>query len=212
MEQSIAISSLLMILTMLATAAMAIAGVLQAIRTRFDPFGAAVLALITAVGGGTVRDLLLGAAPVFWITDLTYIATVIPVVIVGVFFARKMRKGGGNRLKWLSYFDAIGLGLFTILGVIKALEFGVNPMIAVILGCITGVVGGMLRDILCGEQPIVLKEGLYATFSLLGGAMFIISSEFLSQNLSALLAFGFIVIGRAIAIQSELSLNKLDSK
>ncbi len=209
MQSIFLVDSLLLVLTVAATAVMAISGVIQAARTHFDAFGAGVLAMISAVGGGTVRDLLLGATPVFWVTDLVYIATILPVVVIGVFAVKAMSEGQGARMRWLNYFDAVGLGLFTLLGAHKALAFEVHPIIAVLLGCVTGVMGGMLRDVLCGEQPIVLKEGLYATWSLLGAAAFVLLLPFMSLHLSGLLAFAVIVIGRVVAIRRGSSLRPL---
>ncbi|MFT5260357.1 MAG: putative membrane protein YeiH [Gammaproteobacteria bacterium] len=209
MEPMLDINPLIVFLTVLATAVMAVTGVIQAVRSEFDPFGAMVLAFISAVGGGTVRDLLLGASPVFWVTDLIYITTVVPVVLVALFFAHKMKSGGGKRMRWLSYIDAIGLALFSVLGVLKALEYGVHPVIAVMLGCVTGVFGGILRDVFCGEKPIVLQQDLYATIAILGGGLLVLLNQLLSIEASSLIAFIFIIVGRAYAIKAQLSLSSL---
>ena len=193
---SLHLPGILTILTVLATATMAVTGVIQALRHEYDPLGAGVLALITAVGGGTVRDLLLGATPVFWITDLIYISTVIPVVMVSYLFVRQLRAGSGRRERILNYIDAIGLALFTLLGVQKSLGFDVHPLIAVMMGCITGTAGGILRDVLCGEKPVVLRQDLYATLSLAGGAIYLFLATVIPLQVAMLLSFGFIVLSR----------------
>lgn len=206
------IHTLITSLTVVATATMAVTGVIQAIRHQFDPLGAGVLALITAVGGGTLRDILLGATPVFWITDQIYIATVVPVVVIGVVFANRMHAGGGRRERLLNHIDAIGLALFTIVGVQKALEFGVPPVIAIILGAITGVAGGMIRDLLCNEKPVVLREDFYASLSLLGGALFVVLNYFQPLEISSLVSFIFMVLGRFLVLRKSISLPSLGKK
>ena len=192
----ITLDSIVIILTVLATSVMALTGAIQAVRNDFDPFGAAVLALVTAVGGGTLRDLLLGATPVFWMSNLIFVATAAPLGLVGYAIGTRLNAGGGRRLRILNYIDAVGLALFTLLGLQKALEYGMSPVIAVILGCITGVAGGMIRDILCGEQPIVLKKDLYATVSLLGGGLYLGLVELLPVDISSVLSFTFILLLR----------------
>jgi uncharacterized membrane protein YeiH len=183
-------------LTVLATAVMAASAAIQGARQGFDPFGATVLALVTAVGGGTLRDILIGRFPVFWIKDLTYLAVAVPVALVVFFAAKRMRAGGGRRLRLLLYLDAVGLALFTLVGVQVALSFGVTPVIAVILGCTTGVAGGMIRDVLCGLQPSILKEDLYATISLAGGGIYVIWREALDPEAGLMTAFALMTIAR----------------
>lgn len=208
-ENYLTIQTLIIILTIIATAAMAATGVIQAYRHNFDPLGAGVLALITAVGGGTLRDLLLGATPVFWITDLVYVATVVPVAIFCVVFARYLKSGHGRRAHLLNYIDAIGLALFTILGIQKSIDLGVHAVIAILLGAVTGIAGGMIRDILCGEPPVVLRADLYTTISLLGGGLFVVLVHYLSFNVSSLVAFVFIVSSRSWVIYRGISLPTL---
>lgn len=205
-DNFITIHTLITLLTVIATAAMAITGVIQAYRHNFDPVGAGVLALITAVGGGTTRDLLLGATPVFWITDYIYIATVVPVAIVSVLLARRLKSGHGRREQLLNYIDAIGLALFTILGVQKSLDLGVHESVAILLGGVTGVAGGMIRDLLCGEPPVVLKSDLYILLSLIGGGLLIFLQQYFSFNTSSIIAFTFIVASRFLVIYRGVSL------
>ena len=192
------------LLVIIATAAMSASATIQAVRHEFDAFGATVLAVATAMGGGTVRDILLGQTPVFWMTDLTYLATAIPVALIAFFWVRSLDSGGGKRLRLLMYFDAIGLALFTIAGVQAALAAGSPLPVAIIMGCITGTFGGIIRDVLCNVTPIVLKEDLYATISLLGGTLFILLSNVIPNNnvavwasFTAMLVARFLVIARS---------------
>lgn len=199
------LDSILIVLTIIATAVMAASAALQGVRQGFDPFGTTVLAVVTAVGGGTFRDMLIGATPVFWLNDMTYLSVAIPIGLVTYFIGSKLEAGGGNRLRILLYLDAIGLALFTLVGVEVALDHGLSFLPAIILGCTTGVVGGMLRDLLCGQQPVILKQDLYATISLMGGSAFIIALEFSSPEVSLTVAFLFMVILRFIVIYRKQS-------
>lgn len=202
----VSIHAILTILTVIATASMAISGVIQAYRHNFDPLGAGVLALITAVGGGTLRDLLLGSTPVFWVTDLIYISTVVPVAIVSALLAPYLKSGNGRRERLLNYLDAIGLALFTIIGVQKSLDMNMHFSIAIVMGAITGVAGGMVRDLLCGEPPVVLREDFYATLSLAGGVLFVILLHYFPFNISSFIAFVLIILSRFWVIHQGFGL------
>jgi len=149
----------------------AISGVLVATRLRMDPFGITVLAGVTAVGGGTLRDMMMGATPVFWIEDNTYIYVILVTAILSVLWLHRIHRFPAYLLP---IFDAFGLAIFTIIGAQKALIFGFSGPIAIVMGCITGVVGGMIRDILSGQIPFVLQKEIYATASILGGVLYVI--------------------------------------
>lgn len=185
------------VLTILATAVMAVSAAIQAVRNGFDLFGAVFLSVIAAVGGGTMRDLLIGISPVFWLKDQIYIFTAVPVGLVTFFLAEKLEAGMGQRKLLLNLFDAVGLALFTLIGVRIALSHDLSPVISVMLGCITGIGGGMLRDIMCGETPLVLKRDIYATLSLAGGGLYIALRGVVDEQLSLMIAFFFIALIRA---------------
>ena len=187
---------LITLLTVVATAVMAASAAVQGVRQEFDPFGATVLAIVTAVGGGTLRDLLIGTSPVFWLQDLTYLAPAVPVALVTFALGRTLKEGGGRRLRLLLYLDAIGLALFTLVGIQSALANDLPMVSAIVLGCITGVAGGMFRDLLCGIQPSILKQDLYATISLLGGLLYVLALDWISEELSLILAFIFMTLFR----------------
>ncbi|MCW8330117.1 TRIC cation channel family protein [Photobacterium sp. SDRW27] len=157
---------LIYILDMFGTAVFAASGVLLAGRLRMDPFGIVVLASVTAIGGGTIRDMALGATPVFWITDTNYLWVIFVTCLIAMLAIRKPKQ-----MPWyfLPVADAIGLAVFVAIGVEKALRFGASPMVAVIMGVITGCGGGVIRDILAREIPMVLRTEVYATACILGG-------------------------------------------
>lgn len=149
----------------------AVAGALAARGRRVDLFGVVVLALVTSLGGGTVRDICLGATPVFWIGDWRYAGTAI-VTGVGAFW---LLRHLSPLLKYLELADAGALALFTIVGAGKCLAYGTSGLIAVVLGTVTGVAGGMLRDVLLNELPLVFRPEirLYATAAIGGAAVFV---------------------------------------
>lgn len=179
---------------------MAASAAIQGARQEFDPFGATVLAIVAAVGGGTLRDLLIGATPVFWIEDLTYLATAVPVGMLTFLFASKLQQGNERRLRLLMYLDAIGLALFTLVGVQVALANGISVVSAVVLGCITGIAGGMFRDVLCGLTPSILKQDLYATISLGGGVFYVLTRSHIPNEISLAIAFVLMTVTRFAVI------------
>lgn len=190
-------------LMVVATAVMAASAAIQAVRHELDLFGATVLAISAALGGGTVRDMLLGRLPVFWINDLTYIITTVPVAVAGFFVATRMSAGNGRRLAWLMRLDAMGLALFTLMGVRVAQQADTSAIIAVIIGCITGTVGGMIRDLLCNVTPLVLKQDLYATISLAGGALYLLLLEAVPEGPAAAVSFAAMLGARLLVLARQ---------
>jgi len=155
--------------------ACAISGVLVATRLRMDPFGIAVLAGVTGIGGGTLRDMMMGATPVFWIIDNTYIYVILITALISVYWLHRIHRFPAYLMPIL---DAFGLAIFTIIGAQKALMLGFTGPVAIVMGCVTGVVGGMIRDILSGQIPFVLQKEIYATASILGAALYVICHHF----------------------------------
>ncbi|OBT07328.1 hypothetical protein A9264_07760 [Vibrio sp. UCD-FRSSP16_10] len=157
--------SLLYFIDLFGTAIFAVSGVLLAGRLRMDPFGVMVLAAVTAIGGGTIRDMMLGA-PVFWIGNTSYIWVIIITSLLTMLIVRRPK-----RIAWylLPVCDAIGLAAFVGIGVEKALSYQDSYMIAVMMGVLTGCGGGILRDILAREIPMVLRSEVYATACIAGG-------------------------------------------
>ncbi|RYU65036.1 trimeric intracellular cation channel family protein [Aliivibrio finisterrensis] len=195
---------LIYIIDMFGTAIFAISGVLLAGRLKMDPFGVTVLASVTAIGGGTIRDMALGATPVFWITDTNYLLVIFVTCILTMLIIRKPK-----RLPWyvLPVSDAIGLAVFVGIGVEKALSYNADPMVAVIMGVITGCGGGIIRDVLAREVPMVLRSEVYATACIIGGIVHTSALEFNIQSSTAML-FGVAttLVIRLAAIRWHLSL------
>ncbi|NLS12282.1 trimeric intracellular cation channel family protein [Vibrio sp. SM6] len=177
-------STLLYIIDLFGTAIFAISGVLLAGRLKMDPFGVMVLGSVTAIGGGTIRDMVLGATPVFWITNTTYLWVIIITCILTMLIVRRPK-----RLPWwvLPVCDAIGLAVFVGIGVEKSLMYHESGMIAVIMGILTGCGGGIIRDVLAREIPMVLRSEVYATACLIGGVTHTVALELGTSNSSALL-------------------------
>ncbi|MDW2167147.1 TRIC cation channel family protein, partial [Vibrio sp. 2099] len=186
------------------TAIFAVSGVLLAGRLKMDPFGVIVLGSVTAIGGGTIRDMALGATPVFWITDTTYLWVIFITCLLTMILVRRPK-----RLAWwvLPVCDAIGLAVFVGIGVEKALAYNASGMVAVIMGVITGCGGGIIRDVLAREVPMVLRSEVYATACIIGGIFHTMAVSMGYDHSTALLA-GVIstLVIRLGAIRWHLSL------
>ncbi|AIU67812.1 membrane protein [Vibrio coralliilyticus] len=159
-------SMLLYSVDLFGTAIFAVSGVLLAGRLKMDPFGVAVLGSVTAIGGGTIRDMALGATPVFWITDTNYLWTILITCLLTMIIVRRPK-----RLAWwiLPVCDAIGLAVFVGIGVDKTMAYQDSALVAIIMGVITGCGGGIIRDVLAREVPMVLRSEVYATACIIGG-------------------------------------------
>lgn len=155
------------------TIAFAMSGAFTAMKYKLDPFGVLIIAFATAVGGGTIRDVLLDV-PVFWMHDVNIcLVTIITAIVVMIFKSLEH-----NFKNTLFVFDSLGLGLFTIIGVQKGIEADLNPLISIILGTITGCFGGVLRDILINRIPLLLRKEIYATACIVGGVIFLVLNKY----------------------------------
>jgi uncharacterized membrane protein YeiH len=148
----------------------ALSGALMAGRYQLDPFGVVVLASVTAVGGGTIRDVIL-QTPVFWVEKPYYLYVILATAILTIVLIRQPKR---IPKRCLLIADALGLALFAVLGTQKALYLGAPIPVAVVLGTITGIAGGMIRDVLCNVIPMILREEIYALAAMLGGSLFIL--------------------------------------
>ncbi len=192
-------------LEQLGVAVAAITGVLAARGKRVDLFGVVVLAVVTAFGGGTIRDLTLGDTPVFWVRDGNYILTAVSTALITFVVARFH----DFSVRALLFADAVSLAFFTMIGVKKALVFAAPAPVAVTMGVITGVAGGILRDILTGEIPYVFRKEIYfyATASLCGAVVFVfIQNSFASPQASVLIGAAVTISLRLAAIRWRLAL------
>ena len=188
----------------------AASGVLAAEGRRMDLFGALVLALVTAVGGGTIRDLCLGA-PVFWIKDPSHVRTAIIAAVATFVLARFIRMPH----RALAVADAVGLALFGIIGTEKALLLGSPALVAIMMGVITGVAGGILRDVLRREVPWVFQSGveLYATTIVVGAVVLVLLREWLPPSEAhRYIAMGVILLLRMASMRWKLRLPDFKSR
>ena len=189
---------------LLGVAVFAISGVLAGGRKGLDVLGVSVVAIVTAIGGGTLRDLLLHRHPVFWIADPTYLWVVLAASALTLAYVRF----------WLAterallIADALGLAFFTISGVQIAIQTGNPALIAVLMGTITGVAGGMIRDVLTGEIPMILRPGrLYATAAITGAVVYVLLGRTaIPTEVGALIAMAVIATVRLAAIAYGLRL------
>jgi uncharacterized membrane protein YeiH len=191
------------ILEILGTAAFAISGALSAMNRKLDVFGIFIIAFVTGIGGGTVRDILIGNTPVTWMDNIIYIYLIGIVTILSIIFRTKI-----NYLKTsLFLFDTIGLGIFTIIGVETGIQNNLNPIISVALGVMTGTFGGVIRDILCNEIPVIFRKEIYATACLVGGLVFIILSKLGVEREIIYIVTSLIVISiRLLVVKFKISL------
>lgn len=191
----------------LGTMAFAISGMLTAMNKRMDPFGVFVIAFVTAVGGGTLRDVLIGRTPVGWMQDLNYVY----IIIIGFFIALIFRKKLDKLRASLFLFDTIGLGVFTLIGIRRGLVVGLDPVICVALGTMTACFGGVIRDILCNEIPVIFRKEIYATICIFGGVVFFVLRRFnIPEDALYLITSCVIIIVRIMAVVFKWSLPPLE--
>jgi uncharacterized membrane protein YeiH len=199
----IKILNLLYALDLLGTIAFAASGAWAGIRRDMDLFGVLVLGVVTATGGGTLRDILLGDFPPFCFQDQTYLYLSIIVGLTVFVFNRKL----GSLKNPLLYFDAIGLGTFVVIGTSKALSFNLGFLGAVMMGVLTATAGGVVRDILSNRVPLILRQEIYASACLVGGVLLVtLGHTPLPFYLSALIAASTVITLRLFAIRHKWSL------
>lgn len=193
-------------LDILGTAAFAISGTLAAIHKRLDLFGVFIIAFVTAVGGGTLRDILIDRNPVSWMKDLNFVYAIIGATTVAIVFRNKI-----NYLRSsLFLFDTIGLGIFTIVGTEIGIQQNFHPIISIILGTITATFGGVIRDILCNEIPVIFKKEIYASACIAGAITLIILSKFqINTNTNYIITVLIVIVIRLVAVKFKLSLPTL---
>lgn len=190
-------------LDILGTIAFAISGALSAMNRRFDLFGIFIIAFVTAIGGGTLRDVLIGATPVSWMQNTVNLYLIGGVTILSIIFRNKL-----NYLKKsLFLFDTIGLGIFTIIGVETGIQTNLAPIISIALGTMTGCFGGVIRDILCNEIPVIFRKEIYATASIAGGICFMILYTLNTPiNLVYITTTLLIIVIRLIVVKYQVTL------
>lgn len=185
----------------------AITGAFKARTYKMDIFGAAVLAFVTAYGGGTLRDLLIGVRPVSWINDNVALLLVLSSILITFLFQLNYRQFR----RTIFFTDAIGIGLFTVTGIEKSRAFGLNDTYAIVMGVMTATFGGLIADILCNAVPNLLKRGeLYATACAIGGVIYILLKKIsLEYHINLSICIIIIVAVRIYSKRKNLSLPEI---
>jgi len=189
------------------TCVFAISGVLTAIQKKFDLVGALIIGFVTAIGGGTLRDTLIGKFPVGWLNDRNYFIA----IIIGYFIAYAFKKKVLKFKRSMFLFDTIGIGLFTILGIEVALAFNLNIEICLIMGVVSACFGGVIRDVLTNEIPLIFRKEIYASACLIGGIVYLFLMKISSyENLNIVFSICTVISIRYFSIKNNWSLNFSD--
>ena len=195
--QWISVSDFVYSLDLIGTFVFALSGVLTAIEKKFDAVGAIVIGSATAIGGGTIRDLLIGRTPVGWMMDVNYIYVIILSLIICYLFSETLK----TWRKSMFIFDTIGIGLFTIIGVQTTLEKELPAIIAVMMGITSAVMGGVVRDTLTNRVPLIFRKEIYATACLAGAIVFVLLYKWTdSENIAMVISVSIVIVIRTCAV------------
>jgi uncharacterized membrane protein YeiH len=190
-------------LELLGTFFFAISGALAIQDHHDDWFGAGFMGFVTAIGGGTLRDIMLGSYPLVWIGDVGFLYAIFAGVIAAYFFYALLLK----HKRTLIFFDTLGISFFTILGVEKALSLGVAPEIAAIMGMFSAIMGGVIRDVLTNETPVLFRKEIYATACLAGAVLYLLLFKAdVPRNVNLALSIVLIFTIRVLAVKYKLAL------
>jgi len=182
----------------------AISGVFTAMSKKFDLVGTLIIGFVTAIGGGTLRDLLIGRFPVGWLNDRNYFIAIILGYILAYILKNKLLR----YKKSMFLFDTIGIGIFTILGIQISAGYNLNIEICLLLGIISACFGGVLRDVLTNEVPLIFRQEIYASACLVGGMIYLILTTSSSlENLNILISILVVILIRYLAIKNKWTLN-----
>ncbi|WCT13088.1 trimeric intracellular cation channel family protein [Mucilaginibacter jinjuensis] len=190
------------IIEILGTISFTISGVFSAMQKRLDIMGVIIIGFVTAIGGGTVRDVLIGNTPVSWMRNIDIPLIILVTAICTIIFKHYIKTFKVT----LFLFDALGLGLFTIIGVQKGLSAGLHPAICVALGTITGCFGGVIRDILLNTIPLIFHKEIYASACIIGGSLYLLMLHVIDPALAKLMAVAVVCGIRIVAVRFGLKL------
>ena len=197
--------NLTILIDLLGTFAFAISGIRLASGKQIDWFGAYIIGLVTAIGGGTLRDLLLDLTP-FWILDPKYFVTTGVALVAALLFKDKLFKWGST----LFMFDTIGLGLFTIVGITKSIDAGLPIWVCIVMGTISGSIGGIIRDVLLNEVPLIFRKDIYALASVSGWTAYFLCDYFnLPIVVTVIMAALTVIVFRLLSVKYHIHLPKL---
>jgi uncharacterized membrane protein YeiH len=208
-EVSFSMTTLQYTFELLGTFFFAISGALAIQEDHDDLFGAGFMGFVTAIGGGTLRDMMLGSYPLVWIGDIYFLYSIFAGVIIAYFFFKYLL----HLKRTFLFFDTLGISFFTILGVEKALSLGVRPEIAAIMGMFTAIMGGVIRDVLTNETPVLFRKEIYATACLAGAIVYLLLYRIgLDRNINLTLSITLIFFIRILAVKYKLSLPSFRNK
>ena len=197
------------IIDILGTFSFAVSGAFFAMEKKLDPFGVLIISFVTAIGGGTLRDIMIGNLPVGWLKDGTATLVIFAAAIGTMFFGQWLKKINTT----LFLFDALGLGLFTIIGIEKAMQLNFSVGVCIALGTITASFGGVIRDVLLNNVPLVFRKEIYALASIAGGLFyFLLRNSSLDNDAAKIICILFIFIIRLLAVRYKWSLPAFYSK
>lgn len=197
------------LIDILGTFAFAVSGAFSAMERRLDPFGTLIIAFVTAIGGGTIRDVLVGNFPVNWLSNSSTIALIFVAALAALLFAPSLQRMG----KALFLFDALGLGLFTIVGMEIGIAKGFSIGICIALGTISACFGGVLRDVLLNKVPLIFQKEIYALACIIGGLFYFgLKLTSISTDLVRISAILLIFFIRIIAVRYALALPRITLK
>ena len=186
------------------TMVFAISGVITAIEKKFDLVGTLVIGFVTAIGGGTLRDTLIGRLPVGWIVDISYIYAILLGYALAYTFEKKIIK----LRKGMFLFDTIGIGLFTLIGINVGLNNGFSKIVCLILGVVSACFGGVIRDVLTSEIPLIFRQQIYASACMIGGISYLLLSQFIPlDNLNFIISICIVILIRYLSIRNNWTLN-----
>lgn len=198
---------LLEVFTLIAVFVFAISASLSAIKKKFDLFGIAFIAFVTSVGGGTVRDIMLGNYPISWLQESRYAVAILIGVLFSILFTKRLAKVR----KTFFWFDTIGIGVSAIIGVEKGLMAGLDHFICIFFGVITGIFGGIIRDTLTNQVPMIFRKEIYATTLIVGGLVYIALLDLgASKNLAMPLTIALTILIRFLSIKYKIQLPTLE--
>ena len=197
------------VIDILGTFSFAVSGAFFAMQKKLDPFGVLILSFVTAIGGGTLRDMMIGNLPVGWLRDETVTVVIFAGAMGSMFFSQWLKKINAT----LFLFDALGLGLFTIIGIEKGIELNFSTGVCVALGTITASFGGVIRDVLLNNVPLVFRKEIYALASIIGGLFYyVLYHSSMNNDVAKIICILLILFIRLVAVRYKLSLPVIYSK
>jgi uncharacterized membrane protein YeiH len=203
------VSNFLNVINILGIFTFAVSGAFSAMERRLDPFGVLIIAFATALGGGTIRDVLIGNLPVGWLTNSTAFIVIFFAALAAMFFGSYIR----HLNKAFFLFDALGLGLYTIIGIEFGLRYGFNAGACIVLGTVTASFGGVLRDVLLNKVPLIFQKEIYALACITGGVCYYwLSTTAINSDFAKVICILLIFFIRVIAVRYNLSLPRFRKK